>query len=131
MNEIARTKDTITTLKAAQKLIGTHEKWCKGSFARDIIGDKIGYNSPDACQWCSLGAIRKSAIGQIFHIEEYLENAMYNKRIDQFYGTDFIVKGNDSRTTEHLHVMMAYDFAILMAQDDLKAAMKATKKELK
>lgn len=42
-----------------QKLLNTEKRWCRGAEARDIHGTPVSPQSPEAVQWCLLGAINK------------------------------------------------------------------------
>lgn len=108
-------KYAIKTLKLSQEKIGTPDKWCKGGFAKDISGHKVEIRSRAACQFCSVGALLyHTKSGDPSDAFAYLANVI---------GL-YVSPENDDPSTTHLHVMMAYDFAILMAQDDLEAAEK-------
>ena len=43
------------TLLRARGLI--EQGWTKGAMARNVDGESVSSYSPDACQWCLLGAI--------------------------------------------------------------------------
>lgn len=48
-------------IKSARELISDPERWSQGWYARDKRGDWTNFNSPTACKWCAMGAIRKMA----------------------------------------------------------------------
>lgn len=51
----------VTTLQEARELILKAEHWTTEAFARDTDGGVIREDSPQACQWCAVGAVRKAA----------------------------------------------------------------------
>lgn len=95
-------------LKRAQKLIDAPEKWCKG-----VYTDAEGRH-------CVIGAMRQFTWRSM---SAYREHRTY---LDCTMGPNAAVT-NDAPDTEHIHVMMAYDLAILMAQDDERGAKRVRK----
>lgn len=43
----------------AYELLSSPEKWTKGTYARDEEGNSISCKSPEAVQFCALGAIER------------------------------------------------------------------------
>ena len=48
-------------LETARKRIENPDHWTKGVLARDHSGNEVAPDSPDACQWCAIGAVEKAA----------------------------------------------------------------------
>ena len=114
-------KNTLLVLKGARKLLEGNKSWAQGTFALTKKGNKCRSVSPFACSWCAIGAVTRAhedlpLVVDLFELNprEYLETAMCKERHET------VPDANDKPSTKHLHVLMAYDFAILMAQDDLK-----------
>jgi hypothetical protein len=115
MSKIEEKKKVVKTLQKAQKIISDRKTWTKGAYARNQKSDYVGVSSKTACKFCSIGALMKISEGQVFlEARGYLENSFDGR----------IAEGNDYPNTTHRQVMMAYDFAILMAKDDLEAEKK-------
>lgn len=115
-------KDVIKTLVKARKLV--EKGWTKNHYAKGANGRAVEWKSPDACQFCAVGALAKSCggmgIAEDSDAATYLDRAMTDNGILLLH----VPSANDARSTTQLHVLMAYDFAILMAKDDMKAASK-------
>lgn len=118
-------KETIENLKGGREILEPEGAFTKNYYARTKDDKAIEPVAVNACKFCTLGALAK-AVGDIAKAEdslaiEYLANAfdVRNGRV--------IPHKNDAKGTKQLHVLMAYDFAILMAKDDLKKIKRATK----
>lgn len=96
-------KTALEILKEARAIIATPGKWTKGEFARDKEGNKVGICSPDASQFCAVGAINRigRAAGDVtFARAAFLEA--------EPAGVWF----NDHPNTTHADVLAAFDRAI-------------------
>lgn len=131
--DIQEIKTALSVLRKARKILEPSGSWIKDVYAADKQGKGVEINSRKACKFCSLGAGAKAA-GGVHEFEfgpayPYLDCAfaVAAGNISAFLSGGDVVTVNDAPSTKHLHVQMAFDFAILMAQDDLKAAKKATK----
>ena len=52
----------MTTKEVLVKARGLIVKgWCQGVEARDKNGNEVHVNSPEACSWCAVGAIKAAA----------------------------------------------------------------------
>lgn len=74
-------------LERARGLLGEHERWAQGVFARDVNGVPVKPRDPGACCWCLLGAI--AACSNELGISppallRYLEETMHFTYKDQF-----------------------------------------------
>lgn len=118
MVEVEKLTKTVKALKEAQNLISTHQRWTKGELARDNKGVSVGAGSKSkyACRYCSIGAL--------YNVTSRSTHSFFQSMNYLRYTMDGVAKTNDDPETKHKHVMMAFDFAILMAEDDLKAAKK-------
>lgn len=95
--------DAKQILIEAKKLIDTPERWLTGVFARTAGGKSVNPLSPDACRFCSIGAVWR-IIGYRDGLHEIgLFSAM---------GGD-VYHFNDTHT--HGEVMAAFDRAIASA----------------
>ena len=58
-------------LRLAAALIADEDRWTREFTARDIAGEPCEPDSPDACQWCAVGALSKTSPS--FHWDEVYE----------------------------------------------------------
>lgn len=101
---------TIAVLKSARARISDPEHWTRGALSRNICGDEVSADSPNACQWCMVGVLDISGFSpEVWRAESYLKLTT-GGYIDQF---------NDHPDTTHADVLAAYDRAIEMAEADL------------
>lgn len=119
-NKIQILSDIVTRLTKARKILEDEKNWCKTHLAKDFKGKPT--TTGCGTSFCSMGALDK-AHGVIYNYNKF---TLTEKYLDKAMDGD-IVGNNDKRSTKHIHVMMSYDFAILMAKDDLKVARKAAK----
>lgn len=58
---------TSTPRKIARKMLrifdGKRERWTKGELARSTTSQRVRPESPSACRWCIVGALRKACVG--------------------------------------------------------------------
>jgi hypothetical protein len=109
----------------AQKLLSGEGAFTKKAFARDADGIEVGYNSPTAVCYCTLGALykvtdRHGAFG-------YLPGEVASEAVQLVYGKPNSAVMNDRKSTTQLQVLIAFDFARLVLKDQLKAARRAAK----
>jgi len=107
-------------LRRAIRLIGLG--WTKGSYARTAGVNAIPYTAPEACQFCSLGAIYRAAIdlGEDRNGNVTLDaRAKLRKVIAAVYGENDIVEFNDSPIRKKEEVLAAFKKAV-----DMKPAKK-------
>lgn len=118
-------KVAIKILEDARDVLHSPSRWTKGWYARDNKGLKCSAISDEACRYCISGALYKvESLPTNYNInlrkaEQYLEDVM---------NTDHIPDVNDALSTKHKHILMAFDFAILMAKDDLRKAQRQARK---
>lgn len=115
-------KTKVAVLKGARSLL--EKGWVKGSLARNSKGESVDYASAQACGFCVMGGALRHISDQRGFVDHY-SNAC--NILEPVFGIS-PVSLNDDGETKHLHVMMGMDFAVLMAEDELKAAKKAAKK---
>lgn len=120
MSQLEETKQAVKYLKAARKLITPEGSWCKGYYARDAEGQPV-YSYDEAHSFCSMGAVEASLGIQQGGFDVF----QWSFLRDAFDGN--IGLRNDRPSTKHLHVLMAYDFAILNAEDEVKRLKKLEK----
>lgn len=113
-------KQTIQYLEAARELIEPKGSWTQGALARNKYGHEIDVDSRNACRFCTIGALAR--VSEI-DLNYFTPSVRY---LASSFGAD-LAGLNDHVNTKQIHVQMAYDFAILQAKDDLKAARKAAK----
>jgi hypothetical protein len=80
----------IDVLKKARDILEPEGAWTKGEYARGVNHERVSIKNKDAVCFCASGAIYRATIA-IF---------------------------NDDPETTQLHVLMAFDFAILAAMDE-------------
>ena len=123
--KIQKLEEAIKVVEDAQDILENPKAWCKGSYAKTRSNYHVDATDGEAVKFCSVGAIRRAAgdtglqaYSDAFHILKG--------------GEGNIVEFNDNSRTRHKHIVMAFDFAILAAKDDLKVMKKAAaKKETK
>jgi hypothetical protein len=96
-------------LTAARSLL-EDKGWCKEFLAIDINGKEVSAHSPFACQFCAIGAT-----AHVVGPNRPIGKTYYNKLLIRVFGD--IAKNNDATSTKLEHILMAYDFTILMALD--------------
>jgi hypothetical protein len=94
--------NTLEILTAARAKIADEKNWCQEAFARDNDYDATRPKNPEACSWCSKGAIF-AVVGEVLRTYVYLD-------ILEKYMEGDVPDYNDSRT--HAEVMAAWDKAI-------------------
>lgn len=97
-------------LRAGKARIQDPKNWCKGTFMRDSEGKGFadgGLQSP--VQWCALGAV----MGSLGKGKDYLCRAARSLFI-----SPWISPANVNDRLGHNCVMMMYDAAIKMAEED-------------
>lgn len=117
-------KTALDILKDARQLISKEYNWCKYDMAKMPSGpsitclDYIGCfeTHPDACKWCSIGAIKKSCEQTMSVIDtqwdEYLSARYAIEDIVVALGYEDISEWNDHPTTTHQNVMNVFDDGI-------------------
>jgi len=88
--------------------------WTRHVFARDAAGWTVQLESPEACQFCSLGAIGRAAFELKAETEVAVDAEM---RLDRMlHGAD-IVNINDSPSTTYSQIILAFKLAQTEAGD--------------
>lgn len=109
-------KEVAEFLTKARNIL-ENKGWTQGYFARDSTNSEVGADSPQATCFCSAGAIWKvtglpSYRGPRFSLERKCLN-----QLSEVMDLN-IPKANDDEDTKLIHVLIAFDFAILMAQEN-------------
>ena len=115
-----KAKDIRRKLRVARKLIEKKENWTTRTFARTIEGYQTVPESPDAIQWCAVGALKRS-FGVDDHANDYfvglklLKDCIPTRRITTGEVTTF----NDASMSpaHHQKVLAMFDCAIEKAAD--------------
>lgn len=96
-------------LRAAREKIATPERWTKGVFARDTLGEAVPYRAADAVCFCLRGAILRVDTDwpDIWEAERLVHVAV---------GTDDAAGWNDDEDRTHSEVLAAFDKAIALAE---------------
>jgi hypothetical protein len=97
-------KTVLETLEAARKLITPEDAWIQGKMACDAAGNICSDVSPQAVQFCSMGAIENAAGDSSSAFRETLYAVM-----DKACGMRYEAF-NDTHT--HAEVLAAFDVAI-------------------
>jgi hypothetical protein len=90
--------------------------WAQGTLAKDVNGFQVGLHNPEATCFCSIGAICKAIGKRDINRDMSLERAVKIQLSDTM-NVD-IAETNDNKDTKLIHVLMAFDFAILMAEEN-------------
>ncbi len=102
---------TVEILKAGRALIENPAHWAKGRFAFDCHMEEVTPGSPDACSWCSVGALIKLVnYEDRFESRQHLEQAIrqIHSELPAYQGT--LEYFNDTHT--HSEVLRVWDKAI-------------------
>ena len=119
--KIQKLEAAIKVVEDARDILENPKFWCKGSYAKTRSNYPVGHTDGRAVKFCSIGAIQR-AVGDT-GLQAYSDAFHILKD-----GGD-IVEFNDNSRTRHKHIVMAFDFTILAAKDDLKAMKKAAAKK--
>ncbi len=99
-------------LTEARVLIQDEKSWCKKSPARNKRGIGVFVDSPEACQFCAIGALAKVAEANHGRFENNLVYTMaldhLSKQLEWRPITDF----NDDPKTTHQDILSLFDKAI-------------------
>jgi hypothetical protein len=102
--------DEVTkVLIRVRKRLSNPEAWTKHSKAKDRYGAAVGYNSPEACSWCLLGAIQRESADsrQDDHVIYRMRSFIRADRRDRF-----LVSINDNPRTTHQDILKWLDTVI-------------------
>ncbi len=111
---------TLEVLKQARQLISEPGHWTKGALARDKNHKQVPPLSPDACSWCSIGAVVKVvgseelAVGHLIPLNVAI-TALHPNLPTTSVG-DFN-DGNFNRFRNHSEVLAVFDEAIKNARN--------------
>lgn len=112
------TKATDADILRRARSILEEKGWTQEKEARNAFGIEVDATYPEAACFCTIGAIRRAAYeitgGRYFNA--YGAPAVNIMR-DVTNGP--IIGCNDDPTTKLGHVLMAFDFAILVAEEGL------------
>ena len=96
---------TLDNLLRGRALILDPKHWTTGAYARHENGNPIGYDTPNACQWCTTCALRKILGVHLLEVLESDESVALEEEMD-----GNIAHFND--TMSHAAVIAAWDRAI-------------------
>jgi hypothetical protein len=101
-------------LRAAKAKIGEPDSWCMGSEAVNASDEAEDPTDPEACRWCSIGAV--IAVGGIGspYVFTLLDDAAKAMGKGGKLGLRAAALLND--TTDHATVMKMFDRAIELAE---------------
>ena len=122
-------------LTGARDLIGEESAWVQGPMARNRRGHSVASTSPDACQWCCLGAIEKTLATMIRSERSELLDELTHKGWDVAHDakeilrdvindyTDSLFEGdigdfNDSGFTHHADVIHVLNEALFQLEGE-------------
>jgi hypothetical protein len=111
----------------AKELIKDPESWTKGEYARNAAGVKVSDNHPNACQWCTVGALWKaSGFLRGYSAVDPQKSSLVNDACElllQAIGRKRdLSPWNDLPQTTHDDIMNAYNKAIELAYEKEKAS---------
>lgn len=107
---------TVEILRAARALIATPEQWTQGTPARGQDGWPVWPESPDARQWCAIGACVAAGSDD----ERWMMRAIDALEAVALEGSVSAARFNDSH--RHADVLALYDRAIALAEQEAMAA---------
>lgn len=97
----------VEVLTCARELIADPKHWTKDTLARNSAGLVVDVNSPDACQYCSMGAIIKCAPSTDMRGVDYTAMDALSRVV-----VVPVPAFNDRDATTHDDVLAAFDKAI-------------------
>lgn len=110
---------TYAILLSAKSLIENIDNWCQGFYALNKSGLPCNIDSPDACRWCILGAIKRMTECEMDPYLAYRDAQIaLCKAASELFGAGQIVTVNDGSGTMdtpsecHAKVLAMYDCAI-------------------
>lgn len=103
-------------LYVAKARITDPDNWCKGASAFTSNGRPVGVSDPNACKWCSYGALAYAH--DVTSLEQECEAEFVNadvllRRAANVGGS--YIEFNDRPSTTHSDVMRMFDKAIELA----------------
>lgn len=127
------TKEVVQILKDARSILDKPNAWGRGEYAKDNRGFPSSTLYKQACRFCTHGAIGKAANYDPCEAFEPRGAAIALDCLAKVMtdGSNTVAFVNDKSTTKHQHVLMTYDFAILMAEDALRKQTRAALKQAK
>ena len=97
----------------AKELISNPKKWTTKYWAKNEAGESVSTSAPEACQWCSWGALMKVQDGSnLTEAYQTLEDAIGGISRGSSWKSKNMVTFNDDPDTTHADVMAAFDRAI-------------------
>lgn len=99
----------------AKQILATPAHWTRGSFARDVRNKPVASQSVQACQFCTIGALRRATLELAGPTPAGMELASKASGLLQsslpkgVYGVETF---NDSLKTTHKDVLKLFDKAI-------------------
>lgn len=101
-------KTTVQILEEARELLSDESRWTKGAVARKKSGEPVLANHPEACSFCTLGAIDKVSEGSDVY---YTAVATLQKLIGQ--SLSFF---NDAQHRKHSEILKVLEESITLAK---------------
>jgi activator of 2-hydroxyglutaryl-CoA dehydratase len=127
-SNVPQIQDTVKILRETQKILSAPGAWIQNVYALDKQKQEVETNDGAACSFCAVGACLASQNRTAECYEDYtdgpgtaihyLDITMGGVKQKGHAAVDATF-GNDSTSTTLNHVLMALDFAILMATDEL------------
>lgn len=111
-------KSTVQILKDARELI--RKGWTRNRYASDRSGRTVDIESPYACRFCSLGAIRKATGDKQspYPADQYVALAVGGGNPRSAFGSVAIF--NDDEAGSKVAVIRAFDEAIKLAEQEAR-----------
>jgi hypothetical protein len=100
----------LESLREARKKIEKSENWCREAFARTAEGKEVTADSPEARQWCLLGAI--AAVREVPCFFDSISNYPWMYALRDATGCSSIGQFNDDPKTTHEKVLEVIDQTI-------------------
>lgn len=106
------------TLKKAKALIQDPKNWTQKSYARDKYGNDVNSSLPDACSFCSVGALGKASEDQ----NDYAPARALLGECARAMGSHNPITLNDTKSHEDVMKMFACAIAKSEASDSEEAS---------
>lgn len=112
-------EELATVLEQVKELIGTAETWCQYAPARDAESREVESLSPEARQWCLIGATHRILGGSFKHMDEVIDKLRQELRrspTDSQQLRHSLAYYNDASTTTHQDILEILDRTIAALQ---------------
>ena len=114
---------TVELLRKARDLI-EQKGWTRGAYARTAGGTPVPVHDPDACRFCSVGALIRASLDTPESSQEEYDTArrLFVRQIKSFASDDTVIPAwNDAPSRTVFDVLAAFDRAVQDAEKEIPA----------